>query len=560
MVGPDAPPPKSSSSVLAGFRTLGRHLSTKNNPIEEDTLRRTRSFIFRKGIPVVLILTTAIVALLPSSAPAGSLADEVSRFNSGAGNAVRQIEPLLSPAEQVTRQLPADPQQAVIDRTAELSAALGFPQDPTLRFQTANLPDEIAGRLAIVMQDLLACNAVTQQHYSELRDRMEEIAATGGGLDSADFADIDVCALRLWTSTTELKLAFNGPSVCSLRTAGLFVDVWPVIRYDGLCVDDVYQNDYLLMVDAGGNDTYMNNAGSNLVDVNFSPATSLVHGLRGVGPAKGCQRAIPGLTAGDCVPAVAALLDLGGVDTFGVKQTPDHDRGCTADPLIRRMATVGVGFLGVEILRDEGGSDTYTGKTVAIGAGHIFGVGILSDGNGNDTYSSVRNSQGFALVGGVGILNDKEGNDDYGFYMPSPLDPLAQNQEEGAGGVRDDEGEGLCDRIPRFTLGAANVTAGSIALFLDDSGVDSYHGAFAGEFIGPAQIPSTKAGSLGFGNNQGIGIFVDRGTSTDNYVVDNEPGCAKSKLEFSKRGNGVALPPGIECTGDGGGNGIFIDQ
>jgi hypothetical protein len=550
---------------LVGSRSLGTHLLRKNIPIEEDTLRRTTSFKrFRRCIPVILMLTSAIAALVPSGAHAGRLADEVSRFDSEAGDAVRQIEPLLSPAEQITRALPADPQQAVIDRTAELSAALGFPQDPTLQFQTANLPDEIAGRLANVVQDLIACNAITQQHYSELRDRMEEIATTGGGLNSSDFADIDACALSLWTSTTELERANAAdPSLCGSPHVGAFVDVWPVLRYDGLCLDNLYQNDYLLIVDAGGNDTYMNNAGSNMVDVNFSPPTSLVPGVRGRGPARGCQRAIPGLAAADCVPAVAVVLDMRGNDTFGVKQTPDHDRGCTADLLIRRMVTVGVGFLGVGILRDAGGgSDKYTGKTGAVGAGHIFGVGILSDSGGNDTYSAVRNSQGFALVGGVGILNDESGNDNYGFYMPSPLNPAALNQQEGAGGVRDDEGEGLCDRIPRFTLGAANVLPGTIALFLDDSGGDNYHGAFAEDFVAPAQIPSTKAGSLGFGNNQGIGIFVDRGATSipDTYLVEKEPGCARNKLEFSTRDNGVVLPPGIECTGDGGGTGLFIDQ
>jgi hypothetical protein len=510
------------------------------------------------------MLTSAIVALVPSSAHAGRLADEISRFDSEAGDAVRQIEPLLEPAAQITRELPVDPQQAVIDRTAELSAALGFPQDPTLQFQAANLSDEIAGRLAIVMQDLITCNAITQQHFAELRDRMEEIAATGGGLSSSDFADIDACAMSMWTSTTELEQAFNdgNPSLCG-PNLGAFVDVWPVLRFDGLCLDNVYQNDYLLIVDGGGADTYINNAGSNMVDLNFSPPTSFVRGLRGTGPAEGCQRAIPGLMAADCVPAVAVLLDMKGNDTYGVKQTPDHDLGCTNDLVVRRMVTGGVGFLGVGILRDASGSaDRYTGKTGALGAGHIFGVGILSDVGGHDTYSAVRNSQGFALVGGVGILHDPSGNDNYSFYMPSPLDPLADNQEEGAGGVRDDEGEGLCDRIPRFTLGAANVLPGTIALFLDDSGVDSYHGAFAADFLAPAQIPSTRAGSLGFGNNQGIGIFVDRGETSigDTYLVDNEPGCARNKLEFSTRDNGVLLPPGIECTGDGGGAGLFIDE
>lgn len=80
--------------------------------------------------------------------------------------------------------------------------------------------------------------------------------------------------------------------------------------------------------------------------------------------------------------------------------------------------------------------------------------------------------------------------------------------------------------------------------------------------MAPAQVSSVKAGSLGFGNNQGIGIFVDRGPTgiADTYLVDNEPGCARNKLEFSTRDNGVVLPPGIECTGEGGGIGLFVDQ
>ena len=185
------------------------------------------------------------------------------------------------------------------------------------------------------------------------------------------------------------------------------LDLWPVLRFDGRCADSSYPNDYLVIVDVGGNDTYRNNAGSNMVDLNFSPAGSAVTGLRGTGPARGCQRAIPGLTAADCVPSAAVLLDLQGQDTYGVKQTPDHDAGCTTDLVIRRMMTGGAGFLGVGILRDSGGArDVYTGKTGSLGAGHIFGVGLLSDTGGNDSYAAVRNSQGFALLGGLGVLRD----------------------------------------------------------------------------------------------------------------------------------------------------------
>ena len=84
-----------------------------------------------------------------------------------------------------------------------------------------------------------------------------------------------------------------------------------------------------------------------------------------------------------------------------------------------------------------------------------------------------------------------------------------------------------------------------------------------GSFSGPAQVPSTRAGSLGFGNNQGIGIFVDHGATSiaDTYLVDNEPGCVRSKFELRRRGNGIVLPPGFgDCTSDGGGAGLFIDQ
>jgi hypothetical protein len=360
----------------------------------------------------------------------------------------------------------------------------------------------------------------------------------------------------VWQRTVELQLAVE-PAACG--TPGLVdLDIWPVLRFDGsTCADTTYANDYLLVVDAGGNDTYRNNVGGNMIDLNFSPAGSAVPGLRGTGPAKGCQRAIPGLTALDCVPLVGVLLDLAGQDTYGVKETPDHDTGCTNDPVVRRLMTGGAGFLGVSVLRDSGGTaDTYTGKTGSLGAGHIFGVGLLSDDGGDDTYSSVRNSQGFALVGGFGLLHDEAGADHYDYYMPAPINPSAPNQTEGAGGVRDDEGEGLCDRIPRFVQGAANVLPGTTGILIDDLGADTYRGAFAGDFIGPIQIPSTRAGSLGFGNNQAAGVFLDRATANDSYQADNEPAVAG----VPPRGNNVTIAPGNDSTGAGFGAGLFLDQ
>jgi hypothetical protein len=526
-----------------------------------------------RGVPIAALAAMIAGSLIAGpSAIAGSFSEEVSRFDEEAGESVAPVEQLLTPAETTTSQIPADPQQALIDATSDLSTDLGFPQDPSQDILLAQLSDEIAGRLANVMTSLISCNEITQTHFDAIEPNLEQIAVDGGGLETSQFADVRACSLSLWTATNELELALNAtadaaaPSGCT-STFGARIDVWPVLRFDGLCVASTYANDYVLSVDLGGNDVYSNNVGSNMLDLNFAPVSSRVAGLRGFGAARGCQQAIAGLRKMDCLPAAAVLLDMAGTDTYGVLQSPDLDRRCTptTSRLIRRMVTGGVGFLGVGILRDAGTTgDKYTSKTVSLGAGHIFGVGVLSDAGGSDSYLSVRNSQGFALVGGVGILRDQAGNDKYDFYMPPPITAGLPNQKDGAGGVLDDESrtnetppdfEGLCDRIPRFTQGVGNVLPGTLGLLIDDSGNDSYRGAF-GPFQAPGQVPQIEghiAGSMGFAANAAAGIFVDLGTGTDTYTPVNNP------TSSNPRKNNTVLLPGTTATGKGG-IGLFVDR
>jgi hypothetical protein len=530
----------------------------------------------------------AAMMLAGPSAFAGKLADDISQFDQGAGDQVRSVEDLLTPAEAITSSIPENPQEALIEATSELSADLGFPQDPAAQILLAQLPDEVAGRLANVLSVMRECNGITQTHLAEIGEDLEQVAADGGGLDPAQFADVRACALSLWKATNELELTLaetrshpstlgcpashNPPVVPEIRNDGSTIDVWPVLRFEGMChFSNTYANDYLLTVDAGGNDVYANNAASNMVDLNFAPITSRVPGVRGFGPARGCQQAIAGLRQTDCVPAVSVVLDVDGTDTYGVMQSPDLDSRCTpgSTQLIRRMVTGGVGFLGVGILRDAGvQGDRYTSKTVSLGAGHIFGVGILSDAGGNDSYLSIRNSQGFALVGGVGILADHTGDDAYDFYMPPPINPAAPNQSPGAGGVLDDEARdpnsvppdflGECDRIPRFTQGIGNVTPASLGILVDFAGNDRYRGAF-GPFTAPGQLPALDghiAGSLGFGANGGVGIFADLGFGFDSYTTLNEPFVHGGQ---PRRRDQLILPPGTAATGRGG-VGLFADR
>jgi hypothetical protein len=526
-----------------------------------------------RALPCALFAALLATSVLTApSALAGQFADEVSRFDEDAGDQVRSVEDLFTPATTVTNAIPEDPQQALIDATSELSTDLGFPQDPSSDILLAQLPDEVAGRMANVLLEMIQCNTITQTHFQSVEPELEQIAIDGGGRSAAEFADVRACSLSLWTATNELELALNGtadataPSGCT-ETLGARVDIWPVLRFDGLCVPSAYANDYLLTVDLGGNDTYTNNVGSNMVDLNYAPTSSRVAGVRGFGAARGCQQAIAGLRKTDCVPAVAVLLDMAGSDTYGVMQSPDLDRRCTptTSRLIRRMVTGGVGFLGVGILRDAGTTgDRYTTKTVSLGAGHIFGVGVLSDGGGSDSYLSVRNSQGFALVGGVGILADQAGNDRYDYYMPPPITAGLPNQVDGAGGVLDDESrqsggtdfEGRCDRIPRFTQGTGNVTPSSIGILIDLAGIDYYRGAY-GPFQAPGQVPEANghiAGSMGFGANGGVGLMIDIGSADDTHVMEG-----RYPSGSTPRGDNRVLIPGTAATGTGG-VGLFADR
>ncbi len=506
-------------------------------------------------------------ALLLASPPAtavahaepGSVVDAIVAVNAVVGARLSPYAQLLD-APGAPRPLPAAPTEALAVAASALSAAVGIPRDAAPAVRAADLPGEVAGRLANVLTDLAACRAVTASHLAAIpAGRLGDALATGAGVNPAARAELLGCAERAWADTLALQAALRpaGATAECQPVDADSLDLWPVLRLETGCAAQTYRNDYLLQVDVGGDDTYRNNAGSNMVDLNFAPAGSAVPGLRGTGPARGCQRAIPGLAAADCVPLAAVLLDLHGQDTYGVKETPDHDAGCTTDPVVRRMMTGGAGFLGVGILRDAGGTtDRYTGKTGALGAGHIFGLGVLSDTGGDDVYRAVRNSQGFALVGGFGLLHDEAGRDSYDFYLPAPIDPAAPNQTEGAGGVRDDEGEGLCDRIPRFTQGGANVLAGTAGVLLDDAGQDAYHGAFVTEFVAPGQVLSVRAGSLGFGSNLAAGVMLDRGAAADSYAVDDEPVVAG----VPQRGNDTVVQPGSDATGAGGGTGLFIDQ
>src|SRR4029077_17890397 len=109
---------------------------------------------------------------------------------------------------------------------------------------------------------------------------------------------------------------------------------------------------------------------------------------------------------------------------------------CTADVEESRIATVGSGTAGVGMLIERGSHNAYIGRAQAIGAGHLGGVGLLLDqGSGDNRYLAVAASGGMGLLGGAGLILELGRHSTWDYYVPRPLNPLAKDEEDGAGGI-----------------------------------------------------------------------------------------------------------------------------
>lgn len=238
-------------------------------------------------------------------------------------------------------------------------------------------------------------------------------------------------------------------------------------------------------------------------------------------------------------PSAALLIEVAGNDTFGRMEAPnpEADGICTDEPLVHRVFTEGAGFAGVGMLLDGAGSDTYLGKGMTQGAGHIGGVGILRDESGNDVYHAMRLSKGSGTLGGLGVLRDAGGNDRYTYYMPRALDPEAPFKTPGSGGGLTTNG--LCDNRARWDEGTGIL--GGVGVLIEEAGDDSYQAGEPLDHLVGTTNPLRRTGSMGYGDFQGVGLMIDRAGS-DHYT--GMPGRADGKTVF----------PSPEATG------LFSDQ
>lgn len=199
--------------------------------------------------------------------------------------------------------------------------------------------------------------------------------------------------------------------------------------------NDTYVGRYALILDVGGDDTYVVDDGSKESAAGL--AVQVIIDLDGNDSYKG-----KGYAIGAGIGGVGIVIDARGNDVY---MTRDFSAGC--------------GLFGCGILDDLSGNDIYIGGQNTQGAG-IFGIGVIRDHSGMDAYHAHAHAQGFGATRGLGILHDRSGNDSY--TAASPFTDVLRYESHHV----------------TFAQGAAlghrPIASGGIGILSDDAGNDHY--------------------------------------------------------------------------------------
>lgn len=402
--------------------------------------------------------------------------------------------------------------------------------------EVPSLPDEVDGALGCLLDAVNAANAAHDEVFHDLTraDRLalfeaqespsDALWALVEGRDQQPLVD---AAAQMAMRVDEAIELF---SLLDTRLAPIPpVDLAPVIRFEP-SGSQVYDANYALIVDLEGDDVYDNNVGGVIAQVgagiyDVEGGSEAVH----VPGPLGSNVGVGGRTQdSDAVLSAGLGLDLAGNDVYGVKHAPmlkDAANGCAGEDVVPWIAAQGGGIVGIGMLFDLAGDNTYVGRTQSQGAGHIMGVGVLYTGPGEDSFEAIRAAQGSGLLGGIGILIDEAGASTYRTHVP----PLGVWNGDLA----------ICDMTDRYAQGSsfdrrAGPLLHGVGILWDQGGNDSY-----------------EAGSLvqGFGQGIGFALLLDE-EGNDSYVaLDKGQGMAQGRSsDFNQQ-----APPG-------GGVGILVDR
>lgn len=327
------------------------------------------------------------------------------------------------------------------------------------------------------LPEQMAWHEVFDSPYSERIDKtLAEVLETEGESHVHDLgARISVMSMvQLWLITFRDPVAW----LKALPAASFPTDKPRVVetKYGRIALgtpgDDVYTGDYAALIDPGGDDRYV----GCRIGAAYGTKDRRVGFFADLAGDDVYDCAEVNITLGAAVLGVAAFLDLGaGNDRYRAGH-----------------ASLGAAMGGVAVFYDDGGSDTYEGRTFTQGAAG-FGVGIFQDDAvqprpetsadegtkepveiglfDNDHLQAWSNAQAFARCRGIAMCVNARGNDVYeagGVYLHAPL--FADRYQSFSQG---------------FAIGERGVDyAGGIALIADYEGNDRYLGDIYNQGVG----------------------------------------------------------------------------
>lgn len=292
----------------------------------------------------------------------------------------------------------------------------------------------------------------------------------------------------------------------------------------------------LLLVDAGGDDTYRGAAGANggierpaalVVDLggadtyDYEPVPA--DGDGGLLPSDGTGRAEPEVLGNGAVSL--SVTPRQGAGVFGAGAV--LDLGAGTDRYTSLRFSQGFGLVGAGFLVDEEGDAELEMEVAGQGAG-LAGLGVLWLGDAGATVDAVHAAQGFGGPGGVGVLVGGAGDDTYTLDpsldaavlyfddLTRTADSLSAGQGAGVG-VAPEGARGVSGGVGVLVErgGADRYDAGVAA-----QGAGFWHGA--GFLLDAAGDDVYTASSLALGaaESLGVGVFEDLSGDDDYGIVD----------------------------------------
>jgi hypothetical protein len=473
-------------------------------------------------LPPVLAVLTPLLSEV--SAVKGLVAREREKFSPGEWETLKRIPMLLHPGK------------AVSELRADSIIVLARRIDLALLISAAKRLDEAVDLFRRQMEKHITASSVSGGSTFAVSTSLGVVVIGAAGND-------------VHSTEAAVTIDFGGDDRYE-AAAGAASDLLPVSVCIDLAGDDTYvvgQASGILgigfLLDVAGDDVYTGDRGSQgcgiggvgvLVDLAgddryVSTSSGQGFGMYGVGllvDVKGADQ-YEGhfLMQGASGPGgFGGLLDGGGDDRyFSGGRYPDF-REAGAYLSMSQGFSAGIRPLasgGIALLFDGGGDDHYKADYFAQGSSNWGGTGVLIDRSGNDSFTARRYAQGSGTHLAAGLLIDEAGNDRYQLWGVGQGcgHDLSVGILKDISGDDEYRGSFLCQ-------GAGN--ANGIGVLEDLRGTDTYF-AEQDDCRGYG-YPSRDYGS--------IGLFLDRG-GVDTYVG---PGGEDQVWTGGQYGAGVDLP------------------